>query len=103
MVGRDAVHDERMFAVLRGDLHAQLHVSAFVFVGKHFPNVVQERSKVKRFPLVHMRAYMARGVANRFTGVRCVEARNAGGRPGIMEGVGSGIIKNNRANPTLTG
>src|SRR5688500_6167349 len=43
----NAVHDERMFAVLRRDLDAELHVRAFVFVREHLADVVQERASLR--------------------------------------------------------
>src|SRR5512143_2003153 len=39
---RDAVDDHRMLAVLRRDLHAQLHVRAVVLVCEHLADVVQQ-------------------------------------------------------------
>ncbi len=44
MVRGDAVHDHRILAVLRGHLHAELHVRPLVLVREHLADVVQQRA-----------------------------------------------------------
>src|SRR5437773_1495320 len=44
VVRGDAVDDDGMLAVLRGDFDAQLHVGAVVLVRQHLPDVVEQRA-----------------------------------------------------------
>ena len=44
VVRGDAVHDERILAVLRGHLDAELHVGALVLVREHLADVVEQRA-----------------------------------------------------------
>jgi hypothetical protein len=44
VVGLDAVDDGSGFAVLAGDLNAELNVGALIVVGEHLPDVVEKSS-----------------------------------------------------------
>ena len=47
MVRGNAIHDERILAVLGRHLDAKLHVRSFVLVGEHLTDVVQQRSPLR--------------------------------------------------------
>src|SRR5260221_424739 len=47
VVGRDAIHHERVLTVLRGHLDAELHMRALVLVREHLADVVQQRPALR--------------------------------------------------------
>jgi hypothetical protein len=47
MVCRDAIHDERILAILRGHLDAELNVGALVLVRQDLADVVQQRASAR--------------------------------------------------------